>query len=351
MTDVADIMTLTPPKVADSPSLQRVLRATALMREKVGGAVPIIGVVMSPLSLPVMQLGFGAYLELLYERRDLFDRLMRCNEDFCVEWANAQLQAGATAIGYFDPVSSPTILAHDLYASTGLAVARRTIPRIAGPAAMLMASGTTIPIIDQIATTGAAIIGASCDEDLAEVKRVCAGRLTVLGNLNGIEMRRWSAVQAEAAVKDALRCCASGGGFILSDTHGEIPWQVPGDVLSENLRGSAHLGPIPADLGRRHAGLVAGRPDGRRQADHPGAARPPRGPRAGRGDALAHGAGGGESAVADEVLQLFMQLFAPRGVAYMPVVDGEAGATVTRGQRAGTPGRTICGRSRMTPRG
>lgn len=227
-----DILRLETPRVANSPSLQGVLRATALMRGQAGADVPIVGVVVSPFSLPVMQLGFSEYLDLLYERRDLFDHLMRINEEFCVEWANAQLEAGATAIGYFDPVSSPTIIPRELYVSTGLEVARRTIARIAGPTATALASGVTIPIIDDVATTGTVSIGASCDEDLAEVKRVCAGRLAIMGNLNGVEMRRWSASDAEAAVKDAIRRCGVGGGFILSDTHGEIPWQVPDDILS-----------------------------------------------------------------------------------------------------------------------
>jgi len=235
------------PVVAEAPSLQRVLQATAIMRAQAGADVPIIGVVMSPFSLPVMQLGFGPYLELLYERRDLFERLMRLNEEFCVEWANAQLAAGATAIGYFDPVSSPTIIPYDLYVATGLEVARRTIARIAGPTATLMASGATIPIIDDVATTGTAILGASCDEDLAEVKRLCKGRLTVIGNLNGIEMRRWTAAEAEAAVKDAIARGGPGGGFVLSDTHGEIPWQVPDDVLYAIVDAVRTWGRYPLD--------------------------------------------------------------------------------------------------------
>ena len=57
-------------------------------------------------------------------------------------------------------------------------------------------------------------------------------KLTVLGNLNGIEMRRWTPAQAEAIVKEAIVKAGPGGGFILSDNHGEIPWQVPDEVLA-----------------------------------------------------------------------------------------------------------------------
>ena len=53
-----------------------------------------------------------------------------------------------------------------------------------------------------------------------------------MGNLNGIEMCNWSPEQAEMVVKQLIELGAGGGGFILSDHHGEIPYQVPDSVLS-----------------------------------------------------------------------------------------------------------------------
>ena len=82
-----------------------------------------------------------------------------------------------------------------------------------------------------LAQTGTAIVGVSVLEDLAEIKTACRDKLTVLGNLNGIEMCRWTPAQAQTMVKDALAKAGPGGGFILSDNHGEIPWQVSDDIL------------------------------------------------------------------------------------------------------------------------
>jgi len=178
-----------------------------------------------------MQMGFEKYIELIYEQPALFERLMTINEEFCVEWANAQLAAGATAICYFDPVSSPTILPREKYRETGFRVAQRTIARIKGPTATHMASGRCLDIVDDVAATGTGIIGVSTLEDLSRIKAACRNKLTVLGNLNGIEMRRWTTTQAESAVKDAISRAGRGGGFILSDNHGEIPYQVPEQVL------------------------------------------------------------------------------------------------------------------------
>ena len=106
-----------------------------------------------------------------------------------------------------------------------------------------MASGRCLPIVDDIAQTGPAVIGTSTLEDLADLKAACRGKLTVLGNLNGIEMARWTPQQAEENVKEAIAKAAPGGGFILSDNHGEIPWQVPDETLmaiSEAVRTWGH---------------------------------------------------------------------------------------------------------------
>ncbi|MEQ8189960.1 MAG: uroporphyrinogen decarboxylase family protein [Candidatus Eremiobacterota bacterium] len=226
-----DIKTLSPPSVKNCPCLLEVLKAIGLLKEKAGNEVPIVGVVMSPFSLPVMQLGFDNYIELMYEQKDLFDYLMMANEVFCSEWANAQLEAGATAICYFDPVSSPIIIPKEVYKTTGMAVAMRTLSAIKGPTATHFASGLTLPVMDDVIKTGTAIIGVSSDENLSLLKESCRGKITILGNLNGIKMRKWTEKEAEEEVKQAIRKAAHGGGFILSDTHGEIPWHVPENVL------------------------------------------------------------------------------------------------------------------------
>ncbi|NLK20007.1 MAG: methylcobamide--CoM methyltransferase MtbA [Synergistaceae bacterium] len=226
------IETLSPPRIEDSPSLLKVLDATAKMKEGAGGEVPVLGVVISPFSLPVMQMGFEPYLLLLYERPELFKRLMEVNEEFAAAWGRAQLKAGADAICYFDPVSSPTIIPRELYLKTGFPVAKRTVPAIGGPLAAHFASGRCIPLIDDLVAAGIGAMCAGCEEDLARVKRASEGKIALVGNLNGLEMRSWTPGRAEEEVKKAIRAGGPGGGFLLSDSHGEIPWQVPDDVLS-----------------------------------------------------------------------------------------------------------------------
>lgn len=47
-----------------------------------------------------------------------------------MEWANAQLKAGATVVCYFDPLSSVTITPREVYLEKGFEIAKRTIAQI-----------------------------------------------------------------------------------------------------------------------------------------------------------------------------------------------------------------------------
>lgn len=248
ITSADSIARMHPPTVEDAPCLRRVLDAIAGLKAAMGDTVPIIGVVMSPFSLPVMQMGFGPYLDMMHERPDAFWQLMRVNEAFCGDWANAQLKAGATAICYFDPVSSPIIVPRECFRETGFPIAQRMLRAINGPVAMHLASGRSLGIADLLPQTGALVLGVSAEESLRELKQAFAGKITLLGNLNGIAMRSWDDKEAGRVVKQAIEDAAAGGGFILGDNHGEIPWQVPDSVLMAIVTATQEWGRYPLQM-------------------------------------------------------------------------------------------------------
>jgi uroporphyrinogen decarboxylase len=242
-----EIKNLKSPIIEETKCLQKILTIIELLKSESNDEVPVIGVVISPFTLPVMQMGFDKYIELIYEDSELYKILMEVNIKFCIEWANAQFEAGATAVVYYDPVSSPTILQRDKYLKTGFKVAKKTIANLNGPTATHLASGRAIPIIDDLVSTGTLGVGVSALEDLKTLKNSCKNRLTVIGNLNGVEMARWTPKQAEAKVKEAIAKAGPNGGFILSDNHGEIPYQVPENILLAISNAINKWGQYPLD--------------------------------------------------------------------------------------------------------
>lgn len=239
------IMSASVPDINNSPGLLSILDSITLMKQETKDDAPIIGVVMSPFSLPVMQLGFDSYFSLMADDKQALNHLLDLNIDFCIAWANAQLAAGATAVCYFDPVSSPTVVSGEWYRAWGLPAGRKAKAGIKGPIAAHLASGRVYSIIDDLVDTGMSVVGVGSIDHLPAVKEKCKNRITILGNLNGIAMTRWTPAEAEAAVKQAISQAAPGGGFIISDGHGEIPWQVTDEVLFAISNATRRFGKYP----------------------------------------------------------------------------------------------------------
>lgn len=254
----ADIDTFKAPDVESTAVLARTLAIIRGLKQRFGEEVPVAGVAISPFSLPIMQMGFAAYLDLIHDEPERFWRLMEINEQFTVAWANAQFAAGAACVVYYDPMSSTTNVTRELYLRTGHAIACRVLPRIHGPMATHFASGRCLEIVDDVAATGSLGIGVGILEPLKEHKRRSAGRMTVIGNLNGVEMRNWTPEQAERAVKQAIAAAGAGGGFVLADGHGEIPWQVPEAVLAAIGTAARRWGRYPLDWIESERGTLAG---------------------------------------------------------------------------------------------
>lgn len=241
------IMDLEVPDPLSSPAVVRMLEVIRTLKARAKDDIPVVGCAMSPFSLPVMQMGFDKYLDLIYEHPDEFKQLMSLNEEFFVRWVNAQFEAGATTVVDFDPVSSITITPPSLSLKTSFPITRRVIKRVNGPMLIHFGAGRCSPLLDDVMTLGVPAVGVSVLEELAELKKICAGKLCLVGSLNGIEMRRWTRTEAHKITKQAIAEAGVGGGYILSDNHGEIPYQVPEETLLEISRTVKTWGRYPLD--------------------------------------------------------------------------------------------------------
>ena len=73
--------------------------------------MPIVSCIISPFSLPSMLLGLEKWLDLLlFGDKSTRDKLIRYSQGFSIDWANAQLEAGVDAIGFFDPLATADVI-------------------------------------------------------------------------------------------------------------------------------------------------------------------------------------------------------------------------------------------------
>ena len=221
------------PNVEENEHLGRVYETLRYLNKAKGGQVLIAGVVMGPYSTPIMQMGFENYLKLKMNDRERFKKLMKINTEFCIRYANEMIKNGANAIVFFDPIASPTISTKKEFLEDAYPIMKECIEKINGPVAVHYASGIILPIIDEIITSGVVAVGTSSKEDHVKIKEKCKDKITIIGNLNGIEMVHWTKDDIQEKIQYLVDTCTENGGFILSDNHGEFPYQVSFDTIKE----------------------------------------------------------------------------------------------------------------------
>ncbi len=222
-----DIFALQVPRIAEAAELQKSLQVVAGLAAAARGEVPVVGVVIGAFSLPIMLMGFDAYLEMLHRDPEAADRLLAVTQAFATEWALAQYAAGATAVVYFDPMASSDMSSKPLYRRWGAPTLEAVAKKMPGPMALHLASSRTLPRLSELTDHGFALISTSGLDDLSVVRQRCHGHTPVIGNLNGIQLAGFTRQETEAYVDAALDRWGHAGGLILSDHHGEFPLQVP----------------------------------------------------------------------------------------------------------------------------
>ena len=97
------------------------------------------------------------------------------------------------------------------------------------------------------------LLGFGLDDDVAVLKTRASHQIALLGNLYGIEMVNWRPEETRTTVKTLIRQAGVGGGLLLSDAHGEIPYQVPSAVLATIADTVAEWGQYPLKwIGENH---------------------------------------------------------------------------------------------------
>lgn len=231
--DFKELGKLATPNPKKFPALQETLKAIGLLANQVKGRVPIVGAAVAPFSLPSLLMGAEAWVDLLFSEPSMRDPLLAhglaATRDFCVAWANAQLEAGADAIVLADGMASATMITRGEFEQFALPVIRETTAAIKGPV-VWEGVGAVLPMLDLIADTGAVGIILDYHDDLAEAHRIAAGKITLIGNFNNIAMRRWSPEKMRDEVTRALT--ATGGtDYIVSAQGPEIPLGVADETI------------------------------------------------------------------------------------------------------------------------
>ncbi|MEJ2749557.1 MAG: uroporphyrinogen decarboxylase family protein [Anaerolineae bacterium] len=230
-----DVDQLTVPDPYAVPELVETLKAIELLAKEVKGEVPIIGAAIAPFSLPSMLMGTERWMDLLlFEETAVRERVMKrmldVTLDFCVAWSNAQLAAGADVIVLADGMASAAVLTRQQFIDLALPLVKETVSRIKGNV-VHEGVGHLYPMLDLLVDTGIVGVILSHLDDLAVCRQIVGDKLALIGNLNNIEMLRWSPEEMTRKCGEAIQSNGSCTGFVLSAQGPEIPLGVSDEAI------------------------------------------------------------------------------------------------------------------------
>ncbi|MBX7169173.1 MAG: hypothetical protein K1X74_22755 [Pirellulales bacterium] len=232
--EFTELSGLRAPRPEASAQLAKTRDVIGALRGMIGGEKVVLGACIAPFSLPSMLMGTSKWMRLLFTaelRKRYLQPLLEVCQQFVVEWARLQLQAGAHVVVLADGMASATMLPRAMFEDFARPLVRDTIRQIGGMVAYEPV-GRIEPFVDACADLGAVALLIGEEDDVATCKRKLGGRLGLVGNVNNMKMRRWSPARIELVAKRALRAGMPGYGFILGNQGPEIPFDVSLDQIA-----------------------------------------------------------------------------------------------------------------------
>jgi MtaA/CmuA family methyltransferase len=206
------------------------IESVRTMARTVGETHSVLGWVEGPLAEYADLRGVENAMLDLVTQPEMFIEATQVIIDNAIDFARAQVEAGADMIGIGDAAAS--LVGPDLYETYALPAEKRLIAAIhkAGGLAKLHICGNTGKIVHLMAQTGADVIDLDWMVPLAEARQQVGEEVTLCGNFDPAGVLLQGTPQA---VAEAARACIEAGGerFIL------MPGcEVPPGTSEENLR-------------------------------------------------------------------------------------------------------------------
>ncbi len=211
------------------------LEAIRAFRSQVGGQVPIMGWVEGGLAEAADLRGVSQLLSDLYERPEWVLELVAFCTQQAIEFAKAQIEAGADIIGLGDAICSQ--ISPKMYRQFALPYEQRIFAaiRAMGAVGRLHICGNTTKLLTDMAASGAKIIDLDWMVNLEQAAQTFGERIAPCGNFDPVRvMLQGTPETVRAAVQS---CSQQGGRFSFSSAGCEIPDGTP----LENLQTQSQI--------------------------------------------------------------------------------------------------------------
>ncbi|MEK7684413.1 MAG: uroporphyrinogen decarboxylase [Verrucomicrobiota bacterium] len=207
--------------------LRYVADAIKLVKADLGERTALLGFAGSPWTLANFMLeggsagGFTKALDLFLSDRRLFDLLLEKLTLAVTEFLQMQIEAGADALQIFDSLGG--VLPAEHFAAASGAWMQRIVAALAGRVPVIVFSKGTHGSWENLAGTGAQVIGLDWEISLAEARRRLPETVGIQGNLDPALLVNSSPEGVSAEAVRLLTAMRGRDGYIFNLGHGLPP--------------------------------------------------------------------------------------------------------------------------------
>lgn len=242
--DYEDIDRLPVPEDVNAhPAFREELKCLEILKREAGGRYPICAYITSSMTLPALLMGMEKWLELLLigpaGPRD--ELLAKCHA-FFVNEVTAYRNAGADVLVYSNPFGSTDMVPMKYFLEHSLPWIEKDIAAV-GTAGIVYYCGTSRfnRVIDKVLEkTGIGAYYLSPLDDIAEGKRIIAGRGLACGVINDLRLIDWTGEEIRAEVRRLIEAGMAGGKFLFGT--GLMPYQIPEQNIRTMLEAAFEFG-------------------------------------------------------------------------------------------------------------
>lgn len=234
-----------PDDLAGHPAFQETATCLRILRAEVGGRHPICAYLTASMTLPAILMGMENWMELLLagpaEVRD--ELLTKCSAFFQKEIA-AYRAAGADVLVYSNPFGSTDFVPTRLFESLSLPWIERDLQPGGTQGVVYYCGGARMNAVMArvLERTGIGTYYPSPLDDVAESKRMLAGRALCAGVINDIRLIDCSPKEVRDEVKRMLEAGMPGGKFFFGTL--VMPYRIPEENIRAMLEAAYEFGTL-----------------------------------------------------------------------------------------------------------
>ena len=222
-----------PDDIASHPAFAEELKCLRILKAEAGGKYPICAYLTASMTLPAILMGIEKWMQMLMMGpHDLRDELLAKCSDFFRKQVAAYRAAGADVLVYSNPFGSTDFIPRKFFNELSLPWMERDLgPGGTSGIVYYCGSARFNNVIEAVINRlGIGVFYLSPMDDIAEGKRLVAGRGLTCGVINDIMLLEWSKEEIRSEVKRMIEAGKPGGKFLFGTL--VMPYNIP----EENIR-------------------------------------------------------------------------------------------------------------------